>query len=107
MPQCCFKTCKNMTSRKQKKDGISYFRFPRDPIRCGEWTSIVSQQRREEFFKPNNASIVCSEHFFDEDMYVTEKGMKRLLKTAVPHVSVKTPDNLEIVSNLNEELYKN
>ncbi|CAB3242693.1 unnamed protein product [Arctia plantaginis] len=32
------------------------------------------------------------EHFLDEDMYVTAKGIKRVLKTAVPRVAIE-PDN--------------
>ncbi|CAB3226013.1 unnamed protein product [Arctia plantaginis] len=31
-------------------------------------------------------------HFLDEDMYVTAKGIKRVLKTAVPRVAIE-PDN--------------
>ncbi|XP_050354934.1 THAP domain-containing protein 1-like [Nymphalis io] len=96
MPKCALRNCKNITSRTLKKDGISYFRFPRDPIRCGEWTSIVSQQRREDYFKPNKSSVICSEHFLDKDMYVTPKGIKRLLKTAVPSVVDMTPQDLKI-----------
>lgn len=102
MPKCSLKNCKNITSRRLKKDGISYFRFPRDPIRCGEWTSMVSQQRREDFFKPNNSSVVCSEHFLEEDMYVSSKGIKRIRKTAVPRVADITPQDLKDIENLDD-----
>ncbi|CAH0722159.1 unnamed protein product, partial [Brenthis ino] len=89
MPRCSFKNCKNHTSRTLKKDGVSYFRFPRDPVRCAEWISIIARQRREEFFKPNQASVVCSKHFLENDEYETPKGIKRLRKTAVPQIEAK------------------
>ncbi|XP_004921610.1 uncharacterized protein LOC101741134 [Bombyx mori] len=97
MPKCSMRNCKNTTSKTLKKDGISYFRFPRDPIRCGEWTSIVSQERRQDFFKPNSSNVVCSEHFLDKDMYVSAKGIKRLLKTAVPSVPDISAQDLEFI----------
>ncbi|CAF4831722.1 unnamed protein product [Pieris macdunnoughi] len=103
MPKCCVRNCKNITSRRLKKDGISYFRFPRNPIRRGEWTSIISQQRREDFFKPNNSSVVCTEHFLEEDVYVTSKGIKRLCKTAVPNIVDMTPQDLKIETFKNDE----
>ncbi|XP_045499186.1 THAP domain-containing protein 1-like [Colias croceus] len=91
MPKCSLKNCKNITSKILKKDGISYFRFPRDPIKCAEWTTIVGQQRCEENFKPNSSSVVCSEHFLDKDMYVTSQGIKRIRKTAVPSILIAIP----------------
>ncbi|XP_038207295.1 THAP domain-containing protein 1-like [Zerene cesonia] len=98
MPKCALKNCKNITSRTLKRDGISYFRFPRDPIRCAQWTTIISQQRREEYFKPNRSSVVCSEHFLNADMYDTTKGMKRLRKTAVPNIiQDMTTQDFEII----------
>ncbi|CAK1584905.1 unnamed protein product [Parnassius mnemosyne] len=92
MPQCSFKNCKNHTSRTLKKDGISYFRFPRNPVRCAEWISVIARQRSEEFFMPTQRSVVCSKHFLDSDEYVTTKGMKRLHKTAVPRIEANDHD---------------
>ncbi|XP_050671801.1 uncharacterized protein LOC126970119 [Leptidea sinapis] len=92
MPKCSMRNCKNITSRTLKRDGISYLRFPCNPIQCGQWTSIVSKQRCEDFYKPNKSSVVCSEYFLDKDIYVTAKGRRRLLKTAVPTVVIKLPD---------------
>ncbi|CAH0731691.1 unnamed protein product, partial [Brenthis ino] len=93
MPKCSLGNCKNITSRTLKSDGISYFRFPRDPIRCKEWISAVRRSRQGVFFKPNRSNVVCSEHFSEKDMYITEKGRVRLLKKAVPLVPTDTQGN--------------
>ncbi|CAG4958390.1 unnamed protein product [Colias eurytheme] len=84
MPKCSFKDCRNVTSKTLKKDGISYFRFPRDSIQCGKWLTVVSSQRGEPNYKINRSSVVCSEHFADKDMYETHTGIKRLHKSACP-----------------------
>ncbi|XP_038220998.1 uncharacterized protein LOC119838926 [Zerene cesonia] len=88
MPKCSFKDCRNVTSKTLKKDGISYFRFPRDPIQCGKWLTVVANQRGEPTYKINKSSVVCSEHFADKDMYETHTGIKRLHKSACPRKHV-------------------
>ncbi|XP_052746334.1 uncharacterized protein LOC112051008 isoform X13 [Bicyclus anynana] len=86
MPKCSFKKCKNHSSQTLKKDGVSYFRFPRDPRRRKKWTSIMATERSEELFKPNHSSVICSKHFLERDVYVTTKGIKRLNNTALPQI---------------------
>ncbi|KAJ8714131.1 hypothetical protein PYW08_004682 [Mythimna loreyi] len=77
MPQCSFKNYKNHTSRTLKKDGITYFRFPRNPVQCAKWITIIARQRSEEFFKPTQGRVVCSKHFLETDKYVTKKGVTK------------------------------
>ncbi|CAH4037208.1 unnamed protein product [Pieris brassicae] len=98
MPKCAFNECRNVTSRFKKSDGISYFRFPRNPIQCAKWALIVGRQRNQQNFKPNRSSVVCSEHFRESDLYVTDKGIKRILKTAVPKIDLTEEDEESTIS---------
>ncbi|XP_047512004.1 THAP domain-containing protein 3-like [Pieris napi] len=98
MPKCAFNECRNVTSRLKKSDGISYFRFPRNPIQCAKWALIVGRQRNQQNFKPNRSSVVCSEHFRESDLYVTDKGIKRILKTAVPKIDLTEDDDESTIS---------
>lgn len=65
---------------------LFFFSFPRDPLRCGKWIAAVARERAEEFFKPTQGSVICSKHFLESDVYLTNKGFKRLHKTAVPQI---------------------
>ncbi|XP_072929610.1 uncharacterized protein [Epargyreus clarus] len=84
MPNCVVKSCKNYTAKVNKNDGISYFRFPRDPLRCAKWVNIISQSQGEEYFNPKKSNVICSDHFVNSDMYITDKGLRRLKKTSIP-----------------------
>ncbi|CAK1545166.1 unnamed protein product [Leptosia nina] len=102
MPKCSFSPCKNKTSRYKKADGVSYFRFPRNPTQCAKWASIVSHQRNESY-KPNRSSVVCSEHFASKDLYITDKGIKRILKTAIPQIKEGICDNVPPIHSTSSE----
>lgn len=54
------------------------------------WRKLVARERSEEFYKPNQSSVICSDHFLEGDVYCTPKGYKRLKKTAIPHIEVST-----------------
>ncbi|CAG4941374.1 unnamed protein product [Colias eurytheme] len=84
MTKCSVKICRNSSIIKHKKDGVSYFSFPRNPIRCSKWAAIIGRSRGEEFYKPRIGSVVCSDHFPESDMYTTTKGFRRLIRSAKP-----------------------
>ncbi|XP_052754921.1 uncharacterized protein LOC113510111 isoform X2 [Galleria mellonella] len=87
MPQCAFKYCKNNYRNRNVSNGVSYFRFPANPIHRAKWISIVSNERREKFFRPRQNSVVCSIHF-DESDIVGNSQRRRLLKRAIPKLQV-------------------
>ncbi|CAG5055161.1 unnamed protein product [Parnassius apollo] len=84
MPKCSVISCPNNSRHVRKKDGVSYFSFPRNPIRCSEWTVIIAKARNELNYKPYKGSVVCSNHFPASDIYTTTKGFSRLNKNAKP-----------------------
>lgn len=60
------------------------FRLPRDGLMKEKWVRVIRTQRRDEDWWPSKHSTVCSAHFLPTDLYVTNKNMRRLKKTAVP-----------------------
>ncbi|XP_038213302.1 uncharacterized protein LOC119833386 isoform X2 [Zerene cesonia] len=84
MTKCSVKNCPNNTISKLKKDGVSYFSFPHNPVRCSKWAAIIGTARGEEFYKPRKGSVVCSDHFPQSDIYTTIKGYRRLVRSAKP-----------------------
>ncbi|XP_073966563.1 uncharacterized protein isoform X1 [Choristoneura fumiferana] len=88
MPTCVFKKCKNHSRKRNKSDGISYFHFPQNEVHRERWRKIVAQERGEEFFKANDANVVCSDHFAESDKYITSKGLRRIKKSAIPHIEI-------------------
>lgn len=53
-----------------------------------KWLLVVRKQRQEPDWTPNRHSRICSMHFKAEDMYSTNKGYRKLSKTAVPFFRV-------------------
>ncbi|XP_049881830.1 uncharacterized protein LOC126377866 isoform X2 [Pectinophora gossypiella] len=86
MGKCAVKSCKNRSSEQKKKDGISYFYFPNNPIQREKWRKIIATERGEEFFKPNKRSQVCSDHFEATELYYSDKGRRMKKNTAVPQL---------------------
>nr|XP_023013675.1 zinc finger protein 14-like [Leptinotarsa decemlineata] len=73
----------NCTVRyKEKKSGVSFHRFPKDKTIRRKWVAAL---RRKNYI-PSNYATVCSNHFRDEDYYLSGKGTKLLKKGVVPSV---------------------
>lgn len=72
------------------KWSLNNFRFPRNPIQREKWRKIVAIERGDEFFKPNDSNVVCSDHFAAADIYYCANGMKMKKKAAVPVLNVST-----------------
>ncbi|CAH2990830.1 unnamed protein product [Chilo suppressalis] len=88
MTKCSVKSCANDSRSSLKKDGVSYFNFPRDPIRFAEWAAIIAKGRGDKNYKPSKRTVVCSDHFSHLDIYTTDKGYKRLIRCAKPTLSL-------------------
>ncbi|XP_048486757.1 uncharacterized protein LOC105381188 isoform X3 [Plutella xylostella] len=86
MPSCVVKGCRNYDTKVQKKHGISYHRFPHDPVRKEIWCRIIREQREEPYFKPHKNTRVCSAHFCDKDFDVSKAGLQRLKDSALPQL---------------------
>lgn len=67
---------------------LYHFRFPKNEIEREKWRKIVAAEREEEFFKPNDSSVICSDHFYESDMYFTKTGIRKLNKQILPHIEV-------------------
>ncbi|CAH0399539.1 unnamed protein product [Chilo suppressalis] len=105
MPKCAVKSCKSNTLTTKKKDGVSYFRFPINETEREKWRTIIATERGEESFKPNNSSVVCSNHFLENDFYFTKCGRRKVKKNILPRV-VKTEreneDETEMRTDVND-----
>nr|XP_006120691.1 zinc finger protein 282-like isoform X1 [Pelodiscus sinensis] len=88
--RCVVARCSNTT-----QDGVSLFKFPKDPHFRSLWDRFV-QLKRVDWRGGHDRSLICSAHFTDECFdisSVTQKKLefgKRLLltKTAVPTLNV-------------------
>uniref|UniRef100_A0A8C3HPC3 THAP domain-containing protein 1 n=1 Tax=Chrysemys picta bellii TaxID=8478 RepID=A0A8C3HPC3_CHRPI len=88
--RCVVARCSNTT-----QDGVSLFKFPRDPHVRSLWDRFV-RMKRADWRGGHDRSLICSAHFTDECFdisSVTQKKLefgKRLLltKTAVPTLNV-------------------
>ncbi|XP_065442532.1 zinc finger protein 777-like isoform X13 [Chrysemys picta bellii] len=88
--RCVVARCSNTT-----QDGVSLFKFPKDPHVRSLWDRFV-RMKRADWRGGHDRSLICSAHFTDECFdisSVTQKKLefgKRLLltKTAVPTLNV-------------------
>ena len=67
-----------------------HFRLPTDGLVKEKWLNIIRVQRRENDWLPTPYTKVCSKHFSASDIYVTKKNYRRIKKTAVPIITVKS-----------------
>ncbi|XP_045507080.1 THAP domain-containing protein 1-like [Colias croceus] len=91
MPSCVFKHCKNSSQNQKKEDGISFHRFPRDPVTRNDWVSIIRKSRQDDYWRPSKYCVVCSSHFKVEQFYYTEKGRRLVKKKSKPSQNLYGP----------------
>lgn len=65
-----------------------FSRFPKNEIEREMWRQVIADERGDEYFKPNDSSIVCSCHFSESDMYYTKKGFRKIKKGVLPSIEV-------------------
>ena len=89
MPYCCANGCSNSNWRENKKEGITFHKFPRDMF------VVWAKKLHREGWTPKKHSVLCSEHFedncFEEDTFHKYIGrgqdgnpIRRLKVGAVP-----------------------
>ncbi|CAH2109301.1 unnamed protein product [Euphydryas editha] len=60
--------------------------FPRPDRETREaWIKFVQKNRNEETWLPSDHTLICSDHFKNEDKYITKTGRQYLKKCAVPY----------------------
>nr|XP_034836860.1 THAP domain-containing protein 5-like [Maniola hyperantus] len=86
MPNCILRYCKNYSQKvKKSSDGVTFHKFPRPGHEKREqWIKFVQNDRSEETWLPSEHTSICSEHFREEDCYMTKTGRRYLKKYAVP-----------------------
>ncbi|CAH2058300.1 unnamed protein product, partial [Iphiclides podalirius] len=84
MPVCAVKLCRNYVRKTYNNTKITYHRFPTDPELADRWRAIIQRTRNEGYWKHHKTSVVCSEHFSDDDLYYTKMGLRRLKNGSVP-----------------------
>ena len=85
------KSCVAAGCAKTSKDGISFFKFPSDPVMRQRWTREV-QRTRDRWSGPSQHSVLCASHFtancFEPDSAITATmgiaKRQRLKPDAVP-----------------------
>ncbi|XP_063370771.1 THAP domain-containing protein 5-like [Cydia amplana] len=92
MASCAVRWCKNNLRKVQKKDGITFHRFPSNKSMHQKWTEIIRKQRSDPDWSPSRHSRVCSQHFDEKSKYTTRKGIAKLNSTAVPVLKMTRKD---------------
>ncbi|XP_034834753.1 THAP domain-containing protein 1-like [Maniola hyperantus] len=88
MPSCVVKSCKNNSMDVRKDTGVTFHKFPKDMSWKHKWTKVVRECRSQESWVPSKFSVVCSVHFAEGDIYITQGGNRRITKNAVPKLKL-------------------
>ncbi|XP_053612169.1 THAP domain-containing protein 5-like [Plodia interpunctella] len=81
MTRCSVLECKNNSGTKNLlRSGISYHRFPRDPHIKEKWINATGRIK----WMPTKCSSICSEHFAENEILITEKGYRVIDPNAIP-----------------------
>lgn len=87
------KKCVAVGCSNTHKDGVSLFKFPRDPHLCKRWTDQVKRTRAQ--WEPTEHSVLCSLHFemhcFETDCIISQspgfsRRKMRLKVDAIPTI---------------------
>ena len=101
MPSCCAFSCKNASSGKNKKEGVTFHGFPQDTKRASVWENKICRKN----WKPSPHTKICSEHFeedcFEEDLFHKyvgrgdgKKAIRRLKPDAVPTLNLTNAEEV-------------
>ncbi|XP_060808133.1 zinc finger protein 879 [Amyelois transitella] len=89
--RCCVPSCTNDTKHTTKSHGITFHLFPKEPNLRSTWLTALGITHWE----PNDRSAICSEHFRNDDFYLTKCGLRRIRSAAVPFVAHLSEEDLE------------
>ncbi|XP_035264916.1 uncharacterized protein LOC118222998 isoform X2 [Anguilla anguilla] len=87
MPSSCVAiNCSVERSPETLKQGITFHRFPKDPVRRLQWCSALRRQSSDhQLWVPTKNSVLCSLHF-TSDMFDRTGQTVRLRDCAIPTV---------------------
>ncbi|XP_061092806.1 uncharacterized protein LOC133125103 isoform X3 [Conger conger] len=87
MPSSCVAiNCSVERSPETLKQGITFHRFPKDPVRRLQWCSALRRQSSDhQLWVPTKNSVLCSSHF-TPDMFDRTGQTVRLRDCAIPTV---------------------
>ncbi|KAJ2944564.1 hypothetical protein O0L34_g3914 [Tuta absoluta] len=92
MPSCVVKSCKNNRRNSNKSVGITFHMFPSvESAAKDSWLAAIRHSRNDPHWIPTKGSVVCSDHFMDDDLYITDKGFRRVTRSGYPKKNL-TPD---------------
>lgn len=89
--RCSVQNCSNDTKRTTKSHGITFHMFPKQLSLRSAWVEALGMADWE----PKDRSTVCSEHFRNDDFYLTKRGLRRIKCGAVPVVMQDSADDLD------------
>uniref|UniRef100_A0A2A4KA39 Uncharacterized protein n=1 Tax=Heliothis virescens TaxID=7102 RepID=A0A2A4KA39_HELVI len=89
--RCSVQNCSNDTKRTTKSHGITFHMFPKQLSLRSAWVEALGMSDWE----PRDRSTVCSEHFRNDDFYLTKRGLRRIKCGAVPVVMQDSADDLD------------
>ncbi|XP_066578234.1 uncharacterized protein LOC136768083 [Amia ocellicauda] len=87
MPSSCVAiNCSEERSRDTLERGVTFHRFPKDPVRRRQWREAIRRQTADrKLWEPSKNSVLCSRHF-TLDMFDRTGQTVRLRDNAVPTV---------------------
>ncbi|KAJ2942168.1 hypothetical protein O0L34_g15708 [Tuta absoluta] len=88
--RCSVPNCTNDTKRTPIGQGISFHQFPKEPNLRSSWVEALDMSAWE----PKDRSMICSEHFRNEDLCITKSRMRKIRHGAVP-ISVQGLEDLD------------
>ncbi|XP_015196293.2 uncharacterized protein [Lepisosteus oculatus] len=85
MPSSCVAVnCSEERSQDTLNRGITFHRFPKDPVRRRQWRAAIRRQTPDKrLWEPTKSSVICSKHFTPDTFDRTGQTV-RLRAAAVP-----------------------
>ncbi|XP_039275403.1 flocculation protein FLO11 isoform X1 [Nilaparvata lugens] len=90
---CAANGCSN--NRSKKKPGVTFHRFPKDPVRRARWLKVMHKAE----WQPKYFHKICSEHF-EEKMFNKTGQIVRLRDDAEPTIFPGLPSYLQMKAEL-------
>ncbi|KAJ8704946.1 hypothetical protein PYW08_012266 [Mythimna loreyi] len=84
--KCCLKNCRNNTKVKKQPGGssdwVTFHLIPKDQKLRAAWLQALSIPN----WMTLNGAAICSDHFKEDDFFLTKQGIRRVKKGVVPFV---------------------
>ncbi|XP_060805453.1 THAP domain-containing protein 5 [Amyelois transitella] len=81
MTRCSILECRNNSRTSNLiRSGVSYHRFPKDSDLRDKWIAATGRIN----WTPTKTSCICSEHFAEKEILLTDKGYRYLNPDVVP-----------------------